>query len=102
MSETALQGYLILSALIFTLGGVGIMVRRSPLVMLMCVELMWSGAALALITFARHVGNMDGHIFAFFVMIVAAAEVAIGLALIVVLFRRREEADADDIQLLRG
>lgn len=102
MSDTALQGYIVVSAIIFTLGGVGLLIRRSPLVMLMSVELMWSGAVLALITFARHVGTMDGHVFAFFAMVVAAAEVAIGLALIVVIFRRRKRVDADDIRLLKG
>lgn len=94
--------YLLISALIFGIGTAGVLIRRSPLIMLMSVELMWGGAALAFITFARHFGNMDGHVFAFFAIVVAAAEVAIGLALVVALFRSRESADIDDIQLLKG
>lgn len=98
----SVQGYLVLSVIISTIGLLGLLVRRNPLILLMSVELMWGGGALAFIAFARHVGNMDGHAFAFFAMIVAAAEVAIGLALVVALFRGRDAVDIDDIQLLKG
>lgn len=102
MPDVSLESYIALSAVIFALGGLGVLIRRSPLVMLMCVELMWSGAVLAFIAFARHIGDMSGHVFAFFAVIVAAAEVAIGLAIIVVIYRRRDGVDVDDIQLLKG
>lgn len=102
MSAVPIPSYLLLSAVLFTLGTVGVLIRRNPLIMLMSVELMWGGGVLAFVTFARHLGNMDGHIFAFFAITVAAAEVAIGLAIIVVLFRRRDAVDIDDIQLLKG
>lgn len=96
------NGYLALAAVIFALGGVGVLLRRSPLIMLMSVELMWNAANLALITFARMHGNMDGQIFAFLVITVAAAEAAIGLAIIVLLFRKRDHVDVDEVQSLRG
>lgn len=102
MSTIPVQSYLLLSAVIFMLGIVGVLVRRNPLIMLMSVELMWGGAVLAFIALARHLGNMDGQIFAFFAIMVAAAEVAIGLAIIVVLYRTRDAVDIDDIQLLKG
>lgn len=98
----SVPAYLLISAVIFAVGLVGVLVRRNPLIMLMSVELMWGGAALAFVTFARQAGNMAGHVFAFFAVIVAAAEVAIGLALVVALFRRREAVDSDEIRLLKG
>lgn len=102
MESQLLHGYLALSAIIFAIGGAGILIRRSPLAILMCVELMWTAAGLAFIAYARQWGNMDGHFFAFFIITVAAAEVAIGLALIVAIFRRRPQVDIDDASLLRG
>jgi len=96
------NGYLALAAVLFALGGVGVLLRRSPLISLMCVELMWNAANLAFVTFARIHGNMDGQVFAFLTITVAAAEAAIGLALIVLLFRRREHVDVDDVHSLRG
>lgn len=98
----AIQSYLVLSAIIFAIGIIGLLIRRNPLILLMSVELLWGAGALAFIAFARYVGNMDGHVFAFFAIIVAAAEVAIGLALVVALFRGRDSVDVDDIQLLKG
>lgn len=100
--SASVQSILILSAIISAIGLIGLMIRRSPLILLMSVELMWGGAALAFIAFARHLGNMQGHAFAFFAIVVAAAEVAIGLALVVALFRGRDTVDIDDIQLLKG
>lgn len=102
MSVDLVQGYLLLSALLFAIGGGGLLLRRSPLVMLMCVELMFGAVNLAFITFARAWGNMEGHIVTFGVVTVAAAEVAIGLAIIVLLFRRREHVDIDDASTLKG
>lgn len=93
---------LLLAAVVFAIGGIGVLTRRSPLAILMCVELMWNSANLAFITFARQHGNMDGHIMAFLVITVAAAEVAIGLALIVLLFRRKSAADVDQVRSLWG
>lgn len=102
MNPGLLEGYLALSAIIFAIGAAGLLIRRSPLVVLMCVELMWNAANLAFIAYARQWGNMDGHIFSFMVITVAAAEVAIGLAIIVLIFRRRSAVDVDEARLLRG
>jgi NADH-quinone oxidoreductase subunit K len=95
--------YLIgLSAVIFTIGVVGVLVRRNALVIFMSVELMLNAANLAFVSFAHHMNSIDGQIFVFFVMTVAAAEVAIGLAIIVQLFRLRETVFVDEIHLLKG
>lgn len=93
--------YVGLAAILFSLGGIGVLVRRSPLAILMSVEIMWNAANLLFIAFARQHGNLDGHVMAFLVITVAAAEVAIGLAIIVLLFRRRDGADVDDVSLLK-
>jgi NADH-quinone oxidoreductase subunit K len=94
--------YLVVSAIIFALGGAGVMVRRNPLVVLLCLELMLNGANLALITFARMWGNGDGQILALIVMTVAACEVCIGLGMIVAIYRRRLPIDVDELRELRG
>ncbi len=95
--------YLIaLSAIVFTIGVVGVLVRRNALVIFMSVELMLNAANLAFVSFAHHMKSIDGQIFVFFVMTVAAAEVAIGLAIIVQLFRLRETVFVDEIHLLKG
>ncbi|BAS28937.1 NADH-quinone oxidoreductase subunit NuoK [Limnochorda pilosa] len=96
-----LQAYLFVSLVIFALGAVGLMLRRNPLVMLMCVELMWNAANLAFIAFARQTQAMSGQVFAFVVITVAAAEVAIGLAILVLLFRAKGSQDVDEADLLR-
>ncbi|GAB3130669.1 MULTISPECIES: NADH-quinone oxidoreductase subunit NuoK [Microbispora] len=93
--------YLVLSALLFAIGGVGVLVRRNAIVVFMCVELMLNACNLAFVTFARQNGNLDGQLIAFFVMIVAAAEVVIGLAIIVTIFRTRRSASVDDVSLLK-
>ena len=93
--------YLVLSALLFAIGGVGVLVRRNAIVVFMCVELMLNACNLAFVTFARQNGNLDGQVIAFFVMIVAAAEVVIGLAIIVTIFRTRRSASVDDVSLLK-
>jgi NADH:ubiquinone oxidoreductase subunit K len=94
--------YLIVSALIFAIGAGGILVRRNPLVVLLCLELMLNAANLALVAFARMHGNEDGQVFALIVMVVAACEVAVGLGLIVALFRRRLPIDVDELRELQG
>ena len=93
--------YIILSALLFTIGAVGFMVRRNAIVAFMCVELMLNATNLALVTFSRMYGRLDGQIAAFFVMVVAAAEVVVGLAIIMLIFRTRRSASVDDANLLK-
>jgi len=97
-----LTWYLVVSALIFCIGASGVLVRRNPLVILLCIELMLNAANLALVGFSRVHGNMDGQIFALIVMVVAACEVAIGLGLIVALYRRRLPIDVDELRELQG
>ena len=94
--------YLVLAAALFSVGAVGVLVRRSAIVMFMCIELMLNAVNLTLATFARIHGQIDGQIIAFFVMVVAAAEVTVGLALIVNLFRLKASTDADGIDALRA
>lgn len=94
--------YLIVSALIFSIGIAGVVVRRNPLVVLLCLELMLNAGNLALVAFARMHGNQDGQIFALIVMVVAACEVAVGLGLIVAIYRRRIPVDVDELSELHG
>jgi NADH:ubiquinone oxidoreductase subunit K len=94
--------YLVVSALIFCIGVAGVLTRRNPLVILLCLELMLNAANLALVAFAREHGDMGGQIFALIVMVVAACEVAIGLGLVVALFRRRLPIDVDELRELQG
>jgi len=94
--------YLVVGALLFTIGAVGLLLRRNVLVMFMCVELMLNAANLTVVTFARALDDIGGQVIVFFTLVVAAAEVAIGLAIIVVIFRRRRGATADDVRLLKG
>lgn len=93
--------YLVLSAALFTIGAVGVLIRRNAIVVFMCVELMLNAANLTLVTFSRIHGNLDGQIMAFFVMVVAAAEVVVGLAIIMAIFRTRRSASVDDANLLK-
>jgi NADH-quinone oxidoreductase subunit K len=93
--------YLILSALLFSIGAVGVLVRRNAIVVFMCVELMLNAVNLTLVTFARINGSLNGQIMAFFVMTVAAAEVVVGLAIIMTIFRTRRSASVDDPNLLK-
>jgi NADH-quinone oxidoreductase subunit K len=93
--------YLILAAMLFTIGAVGVLVRRNAIVLFMCIELMLNAANLTLVTFARINGSLDGQIMAFFVMVVAAAEVVVGLAIIMSIFRTRRSASVDDSNLLK-
>ena len=93
--------FIVLSAILFTIGAVGVLTRRNAIVVFMCVELMLNASNLALITFSRVNGNLDGQIAAFFVMVVAAAEVVVGLAIIMTIFRTRRSASVDDASLLK-
>lgn len=94
--------FLIVSALMFCLGAVGVLIRRNPLVILLCLELMLNAGNLALLGFSRVWGDGDGQIFAIVVMVVAACEVAIGLGIIVALYRRRLPVDVDELRELHG
>jgi NADH-quinone oxidoreductase subunit K len=98
MSETP---FLVLSAILFTIGAVGVLTRRNALVLFMCVEMMLNATNLALVTFSRVHGNLHGQVAAFFVMVVAAAEVVVGLAIIITIFRTRRSASVDDASLLK-
>jgi len=93
--------YLLLSALLFALGAVGVLVRRNAIVVFMCIELMLNSVNLTLVTFARINGSLGGQVMAFFVMVVAAAEVVVGLAIIMSIFRTRRSASVDDSNLLK-
>ena len=98
MTPTA---YLLLSALLFADGAVGVLVRRNAIVVFMCIELMLNAVNLSLVTFARINGTLDGQVMAFFAMVVAAAEVVVGLAIIMSIFRSRRTASVDDANLLK-
>ena len=93
--------YVVLAAVLFTIGAVGVLIRRNAIVLFMCIELMLNAANLALVTFSRINGGLDGQIMAFFAMVVAAAEVVIGLAIIMLIFRTRRSASVDDANLLK-
>ncbi|MFJ9368940.1 NADH-quinone oxidoreductase subunit NuoK [Nocardia sp. NPDC101769] len=95
------DNYLYLSALLFTIGAAGVLVRRNAIVVFMCIELMLNAVNLAFVTFARTHGNLDGQVFAFFTMVVAAAEVVVGLAIIMSIFRARRSTSVDDANMLR-
>lgn len=94
--------YLALSAILFSIGTVGVLVRRNALIIFMSIELQLNAVNLTLVAFSRQLGELDGQVMAFFSMVVAAAEVVVGLAIIVALFRRRRSASVDDVNLLRG
>lgn len=96
-----LTAFLVLSAILFTIGAVGVLTRRNAIVVFMNVELMLNASNLAFVTFAKQHGTLDGQIAAFFVMVVAAAEVVVGLAIIVAIFRTRRSASVDEPSLLR-
>ena len=94
--------FVLLSAILFSIGAVGVLVRRNPLVMFMSVELMLNAANLAFVAFSRYLDNLEGQVFVFLILTVAAAEVAVGLAIIVAIFRARERVDADELNELKG
>ncbi len=96
------EWYLTLAACLFTIGAIGMLIRRNVLVMFMCIELMLNAVNLTFVTFARMLNDIGGQSVVFFVLVVAAAEVVVGLGIIVSIFRRRPEATADDASLLKG
>ena len=93
--------YMVLSAILFSMGTIGVLTRRNAIVVFMCVELMLNAVNLTFIALSSHLGNMDGQIFVFFIMTVAAAEAAVGLALMIAFFRNRESIDVEDFSLLK-
>jgi NADH-quinone oxidoreductase subunit K len=93
--------YLVLAAILFTIGAVGVLIRRNAIVLFMCIELMLNASNLALVALSRINGTLDGQVTAFFVMVVAAAEVVVGLAIIMSIFRTRRSASVDDANLLK-
>jgi NADH-quinone oxidoreductase subunit K len=98
----SLDWYLALSAVLFTLGVLGVLLRRNAIVVFLSIELMLNAVNLTLVTFAQSFADVDGQILVFFVMAVAAAEAAVGLAIVIALFRNRETVNVDEINLLRG
>jgi NADH-quinone oxidoreductase subunit K len=99
--RTPIAYFLILSGVLFTIGTVGVLVRRNALVIFMSIELQLNAVNLSLVAFSRQAGNLNGQVLAFFSMVVAAAEVVVGLAIIVAVFRQRRSANVDDVRLLR-
>ena len=94
--------FLVLSAFIFVIGAAGVLTRRNPLVILLCLELMLNAGNLALLSFSRALGNQDGQVLALIVMVIAACEVVVGLGIIVAAYRRRIPLNVDDLRSLRG
>ena len=101
-AEFRVEPYLGLSAMMFAIGTIGVLVRRNPLVMFMCIELMLNAVNIAFVAIGRQLGDLGGQIAVFFVLVVAAAEVVVGLGIIVSIFRRRQGATADDLSVLKG
>src|SRR5512135_1248069 len=97
----ALHNYLIVSAIMFSIGTIGVLTRRNAIVIFMCVEMMLNAVNLTFIAFSKYLGNLDGQIFVFFVMTVAAAEAAVGLALMIAFYKNRESIDVEDMNLLK-
>ncbi|MBN2644819.1 MAG: NADH-quinone oxidoreductase subunit NuoK [Desulfuromonadaceae bacterium] len=93
--------YMVLSAILFSLGTIGVLTRRNAIVIFMCVELMLNAVNLTFIALSSHLGNMDGQVFVFFIMTVAAAEAAVGLALMIAFYRNRESIDVEEFNLLK-
>ena len=97
----SLNSYLILSALLFAIGTIGVLTRRNAIVIFMCVELMLNAVNLTFIAFSKFLGNLDGQIFVLFVMTVAAAEAAVGLALMIAFYKNRESIDVEDMNMMK-
>ena len=101
-SAVTIDWYIVLSGILFILGALGVLLRRNAIILFMSVELMLNSANLLFVAFARHLGDLDGQVLVFFVITVAAAEVAVGLALIVAIFRTKKSINIDEINLLKG
>lgn len=96
-----LTNYLLVSAVLFSIGTIGVLTRKNAIVVFMCIELMLNAVNLTFVALSRHLGNLDGQIFVFFIMTVAAAEAAVGLALFIAFFNNRESIDIDDANLMK-
>lgn len=96
-----LNGYLIVSAILFSIGTIGVLTRKNAIVIFMCIELMLNAVNLTFIAFSRHFGHLDGQIFVLFVMTVAAAEAAVGLALMISFYKNKESIDVDDVNMMK-
>lgn len=96
-----LTNYLLVSAVLFSIGTIGVLTRKNAIVVFMCIELMLNAVNLTFVALSRHLGNLDGQIFVFFIMTVAAAEAAVGLALFIAFFNNRETIDVDDANLMK-
>jgi NADH-quinone oxidoreductase subunit K len=97
----ALNNYLIISAILFSIGTIGVLIRRNAIVIFMCVEMMLNAVNLTFIAFSKYLGNIDGQVFVFFVMTVAAAEAAVGLALMIAFYKNRESIDVEDVNVMK-
>jgi NADH-quinone oxidoreductase subunit K len=102
MPEVSIGWYIALSAILFTMGALGVLLRRNAIIIFMSIELMLNSANLVFVAFARHLNDLDGQVFVFFVITVAAAEVAVGLALIVAIFRTKKSINIDELHLMKG
>jgi NADH-quinone oxidoreductase subunit K len=102
MTTVGLNSYLILSILLFAIGFFGVLLRKNTLIIYMCLELMLVAATIALVAFSRFNGTLDGNVFVFFILTVAAAEVAVGLAIVVALFRRRQTIQVEELNALKN
>jgi len=102
MPDVTIDWYIALSSILFVIGALGVLLRRNTIIIFMSIEMMLNSANLAFVAFARHLGDLDGQVLVFFVITVAAAEVAIGLALIVTIFRSKKSINIDDINLMKG
>ena len=100
--ELTINWYIALSAILFSLGALGVLTRRNAIILFMSIEMMLNAANLAFVAFARHLGDLDEQVLVFFVITVAAAEVAVGLALIVTIFRSKKSINIDEINLMKG
>ena len=96
-----LNSYLIVSAILFAIGTIGVLTRKNVIVIFMCIELMLNAVNLTFVAFSRYLGNLDGQVFVFFIMTVAAAEAAVGLALIIAFFNNKESIDVEDINMMK-
>lgn len=96
-----LNNYLLVSAVLFSIGTIGVLTRKNAIVMFMCIELMLNAVNLTFVALSRYLGNLDGQVFVFFIMTVAAAEAAVGLALMIAFFNNRESIDVDDVNLMK-
>lgn len=96
-----LSNYLMVSAILFSIGTIGVLIRKNAIVMFMCIELMLNAVNLTFVALSRHLGNMDGQVFVFFIMTVAAAEAAVGLALMIAFFNNKDSIDVDDVNIMK-